>query len=102
MKEIIDNTILIGKDAHLYLARIQRKQRGCKPLTKEQEEEIWEKIPKYKNTQLRQVDSNCYGGGDGTYHGCWWSWSTEDLKRMLTEAGFPWNEAEPVRHYIPF
>lgn len=102
MKELITDTILITKEAHIFLDRIQRQQRGCRPLTEEQENRIWERMPKYvrKDAELRRVNDFTYGGGDGTYYGKWWDWPVEDIKKMLAAAGFTWEDAEPI-HYIP-
>lgn len=102
MKELTSETILIGKAAHLHLERIQRQQRGCKPLNEDQENRLWDRIPKYvrNGEELRRVNDFTYGGGDGTYDGRWWPWTTEDVKKILAEAGFTWEDAEPIK-YIP-
>lgn len=96
MKEFVHDTILIGKEAHIFLMNEERKQRGCKPLSAEAHDRMWNRIPKYKETDMRQVDCETYGGGDGTYSGKWWSWSVDEIKTMLQTAGYKWYECEPI------
>lgn len=96
MKEHTSATILIGRDAHEYLEAICREQRGCKPLSAEQKDRQWDRILKFKDTGMRQVYDDTYGGGDGTYWGKWWSWSVETIKTMLDEANLPYEESEPI------
>lgn len=96
MKEHTSDTILIGRDAHEYLNRIQREQRGCKPLTQEQKDRQWTRICKVGDTDMRQVCDETYGGGDGTYNGRWWSWSVATVRKMLDEADFEYVIGEPV------
>ncbi len=96
MREHTSQTILINREAHEYLAELQRVQRGGKPLTPEAKDRQWNRIRKYKDTDMRQVDDNTYGGGDGTYNGRWWSWSVDTIKKMLDEAGLDYEAAEDV------
>lgn len=96
MREFTSKSIFIGKEAHFYLDRESRKQRGCKPITGEAEERIWNRIPKVDG--LRQVTDDSYGGGDGTYYGRWTRWSVEDVKKMLDEAGFSYAEGPEVEY----
>lgn len=92
------DTIYISKEAYLYLLRISRKQRGCKPLDEIAEERIWNKI--HKVGDKFRLDDQSLGGGDGTYKGKWWSWSVDTVKTMLTEAGFEYEEGEPIEYIL--
>lgn len=94
----VSKTIFIGKEAHLFLSREQRKQRGCKPLPDEVEEKAWNRMYKNKNG-MKMVDDNSYGGGDGTYRGKWWGWNVDTIKAMLNEANLPYIEGEPIEYF---
>lgn len=94
LKEKISKTILVSKSAYLYLDRVSRIQRGCKPITTEQESKLWKRLPKVKGKA--QLDDNSMGGGDGTYHGRWWGWNVDTLKEMLTEAGFTYESGDDI------
>ena len=96
MKLVKSKSIFIGKEAHFFLDEESRKQRGCKCLSKEAKEKQWMRIPKVDG--LRNVIDDTYGGGDGTYHGKWTSWSVEDIKRMLNEAGLSYVEGPEVEY----
>lgn len=90
MKVKTSKTIWIGKKAYFFLEAEGRKQRGCKPLSKEQKEKIWRRIKglsTFKNGQY-QITDNHFGGGDGTYNGKWWDWSIDTVIEMLEENGF--------------
>ena len=90
--------IAINKEAYLYLNRIQRKQRGCKPLVKEWEDMLWARLKKDGN-DLVEVDDLSFGGGDGSYYGKWWSWSVDTIMTMLYEGGFTWEERGTRKAY---
>lgn len=97
MKEHISDTILIGKQAHIYLSVIMSSQRGCKPLSNEKYDLQWSRITKYKDTDKRLVDDYTYGGGDGTYNGRWWGWSVDTVKSMLVKAGYDYDDCDSIK-----
>lgn len=80
----------VTKEAYMYLNRISRVQRGCKVLTEESEDRLWNRC--YKRKGLKILDDNSLGGGDGTYYGKWTSWNVETLRQMLCEGGYTWVE----------
>jgi len=88
----VRTTEIIGvtREAYMYLRRIQRAQRGCEPLTEQQEDRLWRRC--YKKGELKVLDDNSLGGGDGTYNGRWTSWNVETLRQMLQEGGYTWTE----------
>lgn len=93
-------TIWIGKKAYFFLNREGRKQRGCKPLSKEQEEKIWRRIKnlsKFRNGQYK-IDDGSFGGGDGTYDGKWWDWSLDYIMKLLDENGFSYRKGRTVEY----
>ena len=92
------DVIAIDKNAYFYLNRIQRSQRGCKPLTQEQEDKYWLKLRRKGNDNLVEVDDNSFGGGDGTYYGKWWSWSVKTLRKMLSDGGYTWEERGTIQY----
>lgn len=96
MKNVVatSETIMIGREAYFFLREEERKQRGCKPLTPESEERIWNRIT--KRDGLYQCTNDSFGGGDGTYNGRWWSWPVATVKKMLDEAGLEYQEGETV------
>ena len=65
-----------------------RKQRGFKPLTKEQKEKMIIYITKNGMSNKIRLDHNSLGGGDGTKDGRWWGWNVVTLKSMLKKAGY--------------
>ena len=95
-KHRILNRIAVSKEAFIYLQKLQRSQRGCKPLTDEKLAELYDKrIGKTKEGFVILEDGSC-GGGDGTYYGRWTSWSCEDLKTILNKAGYTYIELEAI------
>ena len=101
MAEHISETIMIGKEAYMYLDRESRKQRGCKALSLEWEDRLWKRVLRCRSNakgEKVRVDDNSFGGGDGTYNGRWWVWKVQTLKEMLDEAGLKYEEGEDVRY----
>ena len=84
-----ENThIWVTKEAYFYLRNEMRKQRGFKPLTKEQKEKMIIYITKNGMSNKIRLDHNSLGGGDGTKDGRWWGWNVVTLKSMLKKAGY--------------
>lgn len=100
MKEKTRNTLIISKEAYFFLEDESRKQRGCKPLNDVQVERFYQRYCRKTPDGRMIVNDDSLGGGDGTYNGKWWSWSCEELKRMLDENGFSYEEGQPEK-YIP-
>lgn len=94
MKEVTSKSILVGKRAYFYLHREMRKQRGCKPLTKDAETRIWNRHHKIGNKV--QLTGDSMGGGDGTYDGHWTDWSIDTLKKMLDEKNYSYTDGPDV------
>lgn len=88
-------TILIGRDAYIYLDRESRKQRGCNALTIDQYLRRWNRASKDANG-LHVTYNFSFGGGDGTYDGKWWDWSVNTLKEMLDKAGYSWEQGPSI------
>lgn len=84
-----ENThIWVTKEAYLYLRDEMRKQRGFKPLTKEQKERMIIHITKNGMSNKIRLNHNSLGGGDGTKDGRWWGWNVVTLKKLLKKAGY--------------
>lgn len=94
-------TILIGREAHEYLADKQRKEHGYKELSQEAKDKMWRRITMYNRSHpdKRIVTDDSYGGGDGTKNGKWWSWSLADIKKMLDEAGYSYEQGEEEEYF---
>ena len=97
------NRIAVSKDAFIHLEKTSRAQRGCKPLSSDQMDAMWHRrLTAYGNrlspdvSSLLILDDESMGGGNGSYYGKWTSWSCDDLKRMLADAGFTWVDLEPI------
>lgn len=90
-KSKTSEVIGVTKEAYLYLNRIGRQQRGCKPLDQDHEDRLWKRM-RLNSEGLKELDDETMGGGDGTYNGRWWSWDVPTLRQMLTEGGFTWKE----------
>lgn len=100
--EHVSKSIWIGRDAYMYLSREMRRQRGCKPLNEKQEDKRWKDVIRWGRDEKVRVDDDSFGGGDGTYEGRWWPWSVDTLKRMLTDAGYAYEDGEEVRSFSIF
>ena len=87
-------TIYVGKDAYLYLNRISRAERGCKPLSEEQESKAWEKTSKRRDGK-KVLDRNSLGGKRGN---TFTIWSVATLKKMLDRAGLPYEKGEDIEY----
>ena len=100
MRAKTSRTIWIGKNAYLFLDEEERKQRGCKPLSNDQKEKLWERLkksPRFRNGQYN-VYNNSFGGGDGTYNGRWRSWPVEEIIRMLEKNGLEYQNGEEMEY----
>lgn len=98
MDEMTSKTIYIGREAYMFLDRESRRQRGCKPLSEDEERWMWEKITRFGKRNEYQATDDSFGGGDGTYRGKWWGWSVDTLKKMLDENKLPYRDGEEVRY----
>lgn len=88
MRERTLKTIWIGKDAYFFLYNAQRKTAGCEPFTEPQKDRIW---------SLKSSPDDMVQVSDETFcvplpTGWWTEWSTETLKKMLSEAGFEYKD----------
>lgn len=93
-------TIYIPKEAYFKLRNRSRVERGGKPLTDEQLERSWSRIPaSRKEGDLINVDGDSLGGGDGTYNGKWTSWDVPTLKRMVEEMGYTWKQGKEIEYF---
>lgn len=93
-------TILIGREAHEYLADKQRKERGFNDLSQEVKDKRWRRMTMHTHyPDKRIVTNDSYGGGDGMKNGKWWSWSLTDIKKMLDEAGYSYEQGEEEEYF---
>lgn len=84
--------IAVNKAAYRFLYDESRKQRGCKKLSNNDFNEFWDRMRK-DSEGLRELDDYSLGGGNGThYYGKWTRWTVKDLRTLLSNAGFTWQE----------
>ena len=88
--------IAVGREALEYLEQTSRVQRGCKPLNADQLERFFSRRRQKTPEGKFILDDESLGGGDGTYYGRWTTWKCSDLKRMLKEKGFSWEDLDPI------
>ena len=90
-------TIYIPKEAYFKLRNRQRVERGCKIMSEESLERMWQRIhPSRKDGDYIRVDDDSLGGGDGTRYGKWVRWDIPTLKRMVEELGYTWKPGEEI------
>ena len=99
-KSVKSEVIGITKDAYFYLRDTARTQSGYNPLTEEQKERIWKRVPKYKG-ELKEVDDNSFGVWitERTFK----TWSVQEIREMLSKSCFEWVELgtrESIAVYI--
>lgn len=97
---MVSESIYVSKEAYKTLREIQQVQRGCKPLSDEQYERIFNRMASAtrKGDLIRLMDGSL-GGGNGVYAGKWWSWTVSDMKKLLTENGFTWEQGENIEYF---
>lgn len=83
--------IAVDKAAYRFLNDESRRQRGCKRLSNDDFNKFWDLMRK-DSEGLRELDDYSLGGGDGTYCGKWTIWTVKDLRELLSNAGFTWQE----------
>ena len=99
-RTVKSEVIGITKEAYFYLRDTARTQSGYNPLTEEQKERSWKRIPKYKG-ELKEVDNDSFGVWltERTFK----AWSVQEIREMLSENGFEWVELgtrESIAVYI--
>lgn len=93
-------TIWVDKHAYFFLRNKGRLERGCRPFTDEEQNQIWDTMTLQgyiKEGQYRLSDLSL-GGGDGTYYGVWWNWSVDTLIEMLNSAKLKYVNGEPIEY----
>lgn len=82
--------MMIGKEAFIFLNQTMREQRGFGLATDEVNDRMWAKAVKFGGKYCAY--DGCFGGANE--RGKWTSWKVDDMKRMLKEAGIPYDCAE--------
>lgn len=95
-------SILVPLESYLYLNRKRREERDTsgKPLN---EERVVVNFNRFAHGGYKRLMDGDYGGcigkaENGYKEGRWTSWSCEDMKRILTEAGLPYKDGEDVEY----
>ena len=97
-------TILVPWESWLYLEERSYKERiGVKnnEYSLERMKRNFDRLSDYNG--MKQLMDNDFGGAVGNPEKTreeyrWTSWSCEDMKKMLDEAGLPWEQGEEVEY----
>lgn len=89
--------IAVSKEAYFYLWNKGQTQRGGKEMPPERQEITWKHLQRHginnltkTESGLKILDKNALGGVDKNGRKC--VWSVDDLRRLLKEAGYVWEE----------
>ena len=97
------NTILLPWESYLYLQQKERNERCGDWKTEKQIEKLKANFENFAHNGYKRLMDGDLGGcvGDwknGYEEGRWTSWSCEDMKRILTEAGLPYKDGEETEY----
>lgn len=91
--------IAVTREAYFYLENKGRVQRGFKVLKPESEEHLWYGFEKFgikdlemTESGLKILDYDSLGGADE--QGRRTTWTVDEMRKMLKEAGYEWEELE--------
>lgn len=98
--KVTTKRIWVEQESYMFLNRICREQRGCKPLSNESEDRMWKHIMKSFDAKdgMYGLEDASLGGGDGRYNGRWWSWSVDTMIKMLDEANMPYTDGGIIEY----
>lgn len=84
------NTILIDLQGVLYLQELQSKQRCGKSLTEKEKQRLERNFEQFADNGWKvYYDGDC---GGALRNGKWTSWSCEEVKQILSEAGIKYKD----------
>ena len=95
---MVSDTIYVSKEAYKMLNNISCKQKGCKELTLEQYEKIFERMSKTGGMKNGLIRLDELSMGAGWNNGRWTCWNMADFKKMLSELGFEWKQGEELNY----
>ena len=99
-------TILVPLESFLFLQDKVSVERLGKHHSEKKIERLTNNFEEFSYEGYKQLMNGDLGGCNGKPEKAWeerrWtSWSTEDMKRILNEAGLPWKDGEEQEYIIP-
>lgn len=100
------NTILVTWESYLYLQEKEYLERWGKRRNEKQIQRLRNNFDSFAYNGYKQLMDGDLGGCNGHWENAWeerrWtSWSCEDMKRILNEAGLPYKDGKPTEYIIP-
>ena len=97
------STILLPWESYLFLQQKMRSERCGDRKTEKQVERLkinFDRLARNGYKQLMDGDlGGCHGPIENAFEqGRWTSWSCEDMKRILDEAGLPYKDGEETEY----
>ena len=97
------NTLLLPWESYLYLQRKERKERCGDCLKDEWIKRLkrgFDDLAKDGHKQIMDGDlGGCIGNPENAWEeGRWTSWTCEDMKRILDEAGLPYKDGDETEY----
>jgi hypothetical protein len=91
MKSFAHETIIISKTAWKFLWNFERQKGGCKPLTKEQFDRLWQRVQDFRNKganpATHPIKKNEIRIDKDSFNMKW-----DETKRILIDNGFKYRE----------
>lgn len=96
-------TVLVPLESFLYLQDKQRFERSGKHSTEKSIEKLKRNFEQFSYDGYKQIMNGDLGGCKGKPENAWeehrWtSWSVENVKSMLDEAGLSWKDGEETEY----
>lgn len=97
------STILLPPDSFLFLQDKSFYERCGKHYSEKQMQRLTRNFEQFGHGGYKQLKSGDLGGCNGVPENAWeehrWTtWSIEDMKNILNEAGFSWKDGEEVEY----
>lgn len=97
------STILLPLDSFLFLQDESFYERCGKHYSEKQMQRLTRNFEQFGHGGYKQLKSGDLGGCNGVPENAWeehrWTtWSIEDMKNILNEAGFSWKDGEEVEY----
>lgn len=103
MKVCRSVTILVPLESWMFLQCKGYQERCGKPHSEKGIERLRRNFQEYSYQGYKQLMNGDLGGCNGNPENAWeehrWtSWSVDDMKRILDEAGLPWKDGEEAEY----
>lgn len=103
MKVCRSATILVPFESWMFLQKKGHEERGGKPYSDRAIERLTRSFQDNSYQGYKQLMNGDLGGCKGNPENAWeerrWtSWSVDDMKKILDEAGLPWKDGEEAEY----